>query len=67
MSLPQAASRVTARPAPPADPGRNRYADLLRACAIAMVAAGHWLPTIITDKGGTLSGLDALDYIGRSR
>jgi len=26
------------------------------------VVAGHWLLTDITDKGGTLSGLDALDY-----
>jgi surface polysaccharide O-acyltransferase-like enzyme len=58
---------VTARWAPPAEAGRNRYADLLRVCTIAMVVAGHWLLTGITFKGGTLSGLDALDYIGWGR
>lgn len=66
MSLPQTALPVTVRP-PGAEPGRNRYADLLRVCAISMVVVGHWLLTDITYKGGTLSGLDALDYIGWGR
>jgi fucose 4-O-acetylase-like acetyltransferase len=51
----------------PADAGRNRYADLLRVCAISMVVAGHWLLTDITYRSGTLSGLDALDYVGWGR
>jgi fucose 4-O-acetylase-like acetyltransferase len=66
MNRPQAAPPAI-RPAPPADSGRNRYADLLRVGAISMVVAGHWLLTDITDRGGTLSGLDALDYISWGR
>jgi fucose 4-O-acetylase-like acetyltransferase len=66
MSRPQAAPSAI-RPAPPADSGRNRYADLLRVCAIGIVVAGHWLLTDITYRGGTVSGLDALDYISWGR
>jgi hypothetical protein len=37
---------------------------MLQVCAISMVIVGHWLLTGITYQGGTLSGLDTLDYIG---
>ncbi len=47
--------------------GRNRYADLLRVGAVGLVVVGHWLVTDITDRGGRLSGLDALSYIGWGR
>jgi fucose 4-O-acetylase-like acetyltransferase len=50
-----------------AGPDRNRYADLLRVGAIGTVASGHWLLIDITDRGGRLSGLDALDYISWGR
>ena len=63
MNLPQATPPAI-RPPAPAGADRNRYADLLRVCAIGMVVAGHWLLTDITYRSGTLSGLDALDYIG---
>lgn len=63
MSLSQTASPVTGPLAPGAESGRNRYADLLRVGAIGMVVVGHWLLTDITYKGGTLSGLDALEHI----
>jgi surface polysaccharide O-acyltransferase-like enzyme len=46
---------------------RNRYADLLRVCAIAGVVYGHWLLTDITYAGGRLSGLDALAYVSWGR
>ncbi len=46
---------------------RNRYADLLRVTAIMMVVLGHWLLTVITYRGGQLSGVDALNYIGWGR
>ena len=57
------------RRAPPrADgPGRNRYADLLRVCAIAGVVYGHWLLTDITWSAGRLSGRDALQYVSWGR
>ena len=32
-----------------------------------MVALGHWLLTGITQQGGHLSGLDALDYVSWGR
>jgi fucose 4-O-acetylase-like acetyltransferase len=66
MSLPQGAPSAI-RPGTPADAGRNRYADLLRVGAIGTVASGHWLLIDITDRGGKLSGLDALDYISWGR
>jgi fucose 4-O-acetylase-like acetyltransferase len=66
MNLPQAAPSAI-RPGPRAESGRNRYADLLRVCAMCMVASGHWLLTDITDRSGKLSGLDALDYISWGR
>ncbi|MEU9336292.1 acyltransferase [Streptomyces sp. NPDC048290] len=46
---------------------RNRSADLLRVCAIGAVVLGHWLLVDVTYRGGTLSGLDALDYVGWGR
>lgn len=46
---------------------RNRYADLLRVCAIGGVVLGRWLLVSITYRDGHLSGLDALQYIGWSR
>ncbi|MFF2848782.1 acyltransferase [Streptomyces sp. NPDC058001] len=46
---------------------RNRCADLLRVCAIGAVVLGHWLLVDVTYQGGTLSGLDALDYVGWAR
>ncbi|MFJ6573407.1 acyltransferase [Streptomyces sp. NPDC091292] len=46
---------------------RNRCADLLRVCAIGAVVLGHWLLVDVTYQGGTLSGLDALDYVGWGR
>jgi fucose 4-O-acetylase-like acetyltransferase len=66
MGLPQTAAQVTVR-VPGAESDRNRYADLLRVGAISMVVVGHWLLTDITYKSGTLSGLDALDYISWGR
>jgi fucose 4-O-acetylase-like acetyltransferase len=66
MNLPQTAHPVTDR-APGAKSDRNRYADLLRVGAITMVVVGHWLLTDITYKNGTLSGLDALDYVSWGR
>jgi fucose 4-O-acetylase-like acetyltransferase len=66
MNLPQPAPPAI-RAGPPANADRNRYADSLRVCAIIMVVAGHWLLTDITYHGGTLSGLDALDYIDWGR
>jgi hypothetical protein len=45
------------------EPGRNRYADLLRVAAIAGVIYGHWLLTSISYRGGRLTGVDALDYV----
>jgi len=66
MNLPQPAPPAI-RAGPPATADRNRYADSLRVCAIIMVVAGHWLLTDITYHGGTLSGLDALDYIDWGR
>jgi len=45
---------------------RNRYADLLRVLAIAMVVIGHWLLTSISYGGGRLSGIDAMSDIGWS-
>ncbi|HUY44703.1 MAG TPA: acyltransferase [Streptosporangiaceae bacterium] len=50
-----------------AGPGRNRYADLLRVCAIGGVVLGHWLLTDVTWSGGHLSGLDALLYVSWGR
>ena len=47
--------------------GRNRYADLLRVSAMALVALGHWLLTSITYTGGRLSGVDALSYVSWGR
>ena len=38
----------------PVAAGRNRYADLLRVCAIGAVVLGHWLLTDITYRGGRL-------------
>ena len=46
---------------------RNRYADLLRVCAIAGVVYGHWLLTDVTYSRGRLSGLDALKYVSWGR
>jgi len=46
---------------------RNRYADLLRVCAIGAVVLGHWLVTDVTYRGGRLSGLDALQYVSWGR
>lgn len=46
---------------------RNRYADLLRVCAIGAVVLGHWLATDVTCRGGPLSGLDALYYVSWGR
>jgi fucose 4-O-acetylase-like acetyltransferase len=46
---------------------RNRYVDLLRVTAIGAVVYGHWILTDITYRGGRLSGLDALNYIGWGR
>jgi hypothetical protein len=43
---------------------RLRYLDLLRVLAIGAVVIGHWLLVDVTYRGGQLSGLDALDYIG---
>jgi len=48
-------------------PGRNRYADLLRVCAIAGVVYGHWLLTDVTWSVGRLSGRDALQYVSWGR
>jgi Acyltransferase family len=50
-----------------AEPGRNRYADLLRVCAIAGVVYGHWLLTDVTWSAGRLSGVDALKYVSWGR
>ena len=46
---------------------RNRYADLLRVCAVGAVVLGHWLVTDVTYQGGQLSGLDALYYVSWGR
>jgi len=46
---------------------RNRYADLLRVCAIGGVVYGHWLLTSITYARGQLSGVDALAYVSWAR
>ncbi|HXZ75355.1 MAG TPA: hypothetical protein VEH31_31425, partial [Streptosporangiaceae bacterium] len=46
---------------------RNRYADLLRVCAIGGVVYGHWLLTDVTYRAGRLSGLDALEYVSWGR
>jgi fucose 4-O-acetylase-like acetyltransferase len=46
-----------------AEPGRNRYADLLRVCAMGGVVLGHWLLSAATFTRGQLSGVDALDYV----
>ncbi|MFI1866113.1 acyltransferase [Streptomyces jumonjinensis] len=46
---------------------RNRCADLLRVCAIGAVVLGHWLLVDVTYRGGALSGLNALDYVGWGR
>jgi fucose 4-O-acetylase-like acetyltransferase len=43
--------------------GPNRYADLLRVLAIAVVVVGHWLLTSITYRDGQLSGLNAVRYV----
>jgi fucose 4-O-acetylase-like acetyltransferase len=48
-------------------PDRNRYADLLRVLAMAGVVYGHWLLVNVTDTGGQLGGMDALDYVSWSR
>jgi fucose 4-O-acetylase-like acetyltransferase len=45
---------------------RNRYADLLRVLAISLVITGHWLLTDVVDRGGQLSGRDALGAISWS-
>ena len=68
----RAVSQQIARPESGARPpdgkaGRNRYADLLRVCAISAVVVGHWLLTDITYQDGQLSGLDALKYISWGR
>jgi len=47
--------------------GRNRYADLLRVCAISSVVVGHWLLTDITYQDGQVSGLESLTYISWGR
>ncbi|MEU3456816.1 acyltransferase [Micromonospora sp. NPDC006766] len=45
-------------------PSRERYADLLRALAIAMVVLGHWLITAIGyDRAGRPTGQSALGYL----
>ncbi|MFI5836818.1 acyltransferase [Micromonospora sp. NPDC051300] len=41
-------------------PGRDRYVDLLRALAIAMVVLGHWGVTVIGYEHGRPSGHSAL-------
>ncbi|QLQ36787.1 acyltransferase family protein [Micromonospora robiginosa] len=41
-------------------PGRDRYVDLLRALAIAMVVLGHWGVTVIGHEHGRPSGHSAL-------
>jgi fucose 4-O-acetylase-like acetyltransferase len=66
MNIPQAAPPTT-RSVPSADAGRNRYADLLRVCAISVVVVGHWVLTDITYRAGIVSGLDPLDYISWGR
>jgi len=46
---------------------RNRFADLLRVVAIGGVVYGHWLLVSVTYRGGRLSGLDAVNYVGWGR
>jgi len=46
---------------------RNRYLDLLRVGAIAVVVLGHWLLTDVTYSAGQLSGIDVLDYLSWAR
>ncbi|WP_258535044.1 acyltransferase [Streptomyces sp. PT12] len=58
--------RMPPRP-PTRGPGRNRYADLLRVCAIAAVVVGHWLLTDITYHDGHLGGRNSVEYVGWGR
>jgi Haem-degrading len=53
MNLPQAASPAIRR-APPAGPARNRYADLLRVCAISSHATRQAVRTNRTGGGPAL-------------
>ncbi|MFD9124399.1 acyltransferase family protein [Kitasatospora sp. NPDC059571] len=39
---------------------RDRYPDLLRAAAIALVVTGHWLITALTHQGGALAAPELL-------
>ncbi|MEQ4305500.1 acyltransferase [Plantactinospora sp. B6F1] len=43
---------------------RERYVDLLRATAIALVVLGHWLIAVIEGDDGQLRGHNALEDIG---
>ncbi|MCU1369259.1 MAG: hypothetical protein JWO77_453 [Ilumatobacteraceae bacterium] len=42
--------------------GRNRAVDFYRAAAMAMVAVGHWLGTVVLLRHGKLDGGNLLDY-----
>ena len=45
-------------------PGRERYADLLRALAIILVVLGHWIISVIgRDQAGRPTGQSALGYL----
>lgn len=43
-------------------PGRNRAVDFYRAAAMAVVAVGHWLGTVVVLDDGRLDGGNLLDF-----
>jgi len=48
-------------------PGRDRYLDLLRALAIAVVVVGHWLLAVVWVEGGELQAEPLLSAAPASR
>ncbi|MDQ3985382.1 MAG: acyltransferase [Actinomycetota bacterium] len=42
---------------------RDRYVDFLRVISIAVVVVGHWLMAVVSYRGGTFSGHNALEII----
>jgi hypothetical protein len=59
-SLDAAASAADLAAQTPAD--RNRAVDFYRAAAMAVVAVGHWLGTVVVLHRGELDGGNLLDY-----
>ena len=56
-SRPSAADLASQTPS-----GRNRAVDLYRAAAMAIVALGHWLGTVVVIRNGKLDGGNLLDF-----